>query len=146
MLGALFCPYALLMVFPLPRIMLFWQFPSCLKSESVSRSVVSDSLRPHRLYSPLGSFVRGILQARITGVDSHALLQGIFPTYGSNLRLSHCRQIFHFLSHRGNPFFLLTSYTFGFDLNERFSVGVTWQYLETTLVVATGMVLLASSR
>ena len=32
---------------------------------SVSHSIVSDSLRPHGLYSPPGSSVRGISQARI---------------------------------------------------------------------------------
>ena len=31
-----------------------------------------------------GSSVHGILQPRITGVDCHFLLQGIFPTEGSN--------------------------------------------------------------
>ena len=98
-------------------------------------------------YSLSGSFVRGILQARITGVGSHALLQGIFPTYGSSLGLSHCRQILYFLSYREiSSSCLLLIYTFGFNLNERFSVRVTWHYLETTLVVTTGMVLLASSR
>ena len=39
--------------------------------------------------SPPGSSVHGILQAKNTGVDCHALLQGIFPTEGSNLRLFH---------------------------------------------------------
>ena len=38
-------------------------------------------------YSLPGSSVHGILQARITGVGCHALLQGNFPTQGSNLRL-----------------------------------------------------------
>ena len=33
------------------------------------------------------------LPARNTGVGSHALLQGIFQTQGSNLCLLHCRQI-----------------------------------------------------
>ena len=37
--------------------------------------------------SPPGSSVHGILQARITGEGCHALLQGIFPTQGSNLHL-----------------------------------------------------------
>ena len=40
-----------------------------------------------------GSSVLGILQASNTEVDCHALLQGIFLTQGSNLRLLHCRQI-----------------------------------------------------
>ena len=35
------------------------------ESESVSHSVVSDSLWPHGLYSPPGSSVHGVLQARI---------------------------------------------------------------------------------
>ena len=39
-------------------------------------------------YSPPGSFVHGILQAR-TGVGSHFLLQGIFLTQGSNPHLLH---------------------------------------------------------
>ena len=33
----------------------------------------------------------------------HALLQGIFPTQGSNLGLPHCRQILHQLSDQANP-------------------------------------------
>ena len=40
----------------------------------------------------------GIFQARNTGVSCHFLLQGIFPTQGSNLHLLcllHCRQILH---------------------------------------------------
>ena len=43
-----------------------------------SRSVVSDSLRPHGLHSPWNS------PGQNTGVDSHSLLQGIFPTQGLN--------------------------------------------------------------
>ena len=38
-----------------------------------------------------------------TGVGSHYLLQGIFPTQGSNLGLLHCRQILYHLSHQGSP-------------------------------------------
>ena len=32
----------------------------------------------------------------------HALLQGIFQTQGSNLRLLHCRQFLYYLSHQGS--------------------------------------------
>ena len=39
--------------------------------------------------SPPGSSVRGILQARILEWGCHALLQGIFPTQGSNPHLSY---------------------------------------------------------
>ena len=50
-----------------------------MKSESESRSVVYNSLRPHGLYSPWNS------PGQDTGVGSLSLLQGIFPTRGSNL-------------------------------------------------------------
>ena len=33
----------------------------------------------------------------------HSLLQGIFPTQGSNSILPHCSQIFYHLSHQGSP-------------------------------------------
>ena len=48
-----------------------------------------------------GSSVHGILQAR-AGCSS--LLQGTFPTQGSNLGLMHCRQILYHLSHQGSPY------------------------------------------
>ena len=41
-----------------------------------------------------------ILQARITGVGSPSLLQGIFPTQGSNPGLPHCRRILYQLNHK----------------------------------------------
>ena len=37
------------------------------------------------------------------GVGCHALLQGIFPTQGSNPGPLHCGQILYFLSHQGSP-------------------------------------------
>ena len=66
-------------------------------SESESHSVVSDSLRPHGLYSPWNS------PGQNTGVGSLSLFQGIFPTQGSNPVLSHCRWILYQLSHKGSP-------------------------------------------
>ena len=38
-----------------------------------------------------------------TGMGSLSLLQGIFPTQGSNPGLPHCRRILYCLSHQGNP-------------------------------------------
>ena len=67
------------------------------ESESGSRSVVSSSLRPHGPYSPWNS------PGQDTGVGSHSLLQGIFPTQGSTRSLLHCRQILHQLSYQGSP-------------------------------------------
>ena len=63
-----------------------------ISSESESSSVMSDSLRPHELYSPLNS------PGQNTGVGSLSLLQVIFPTQGSNPSLSHSRQILYQLS------------------------------------------------
>ena len=59
--------------------------------------VVSDSLQSHGLYSP------GNSPGQNTGVGSRSLLQGIFPTQGSNPGLQHCRQILYQLSHKGSP-------------------------------------------
>ena len=65
--------------------------------ESRSCSVVSNSLQPHGLYSSWNS------PGQNTGVSSCSLLQGIFPTQGSNPGLPHCRQILYQLSHQGSP-------------------------------------------
>ena len=70
-------------------------------------------LRPHGIYSPWNS------PGQSTGVGSQSLLQGIFPTQGSNSGLLHCRWIFptqrlnpgllhcrwilYQLSHKGSP-------------------------------------------
>ena len=56
--------------------------------------------------SPPGSSVHGSFQARNPGMGCHFLLQGIFPTQGSNLRLLcllHCRWILYQLCHWGCP-------------------------------------------
>ena len=81
-----------------------WEFVSKIgytikhfESESENLSVMSDSLWPHGLYSPWNS------SGQDTGVGSHPLLQGIFPTQGSNPGLLHCRQIRYQLSHQGSP-------------------------------------------
>ena len=71
----------------------------CFESESESRSVLSDSLQPHGLYSPWNSLGQN------TGVGSLCLLQGIFPTQGSNPGLPHCRQILYQLRHKGSSRF-----------------------------------------
>ena len=60
-------------------------------------SIVSDSLWAHGLYSLWNS------PSQNTGVGSLYLLQGIFPTQGSNPDLPHCRQILYQLTHKGRP-------------------------------------------
>ena len=71
--------------------LLFQIFP---EGVSESHSVVSHSLRPHELYSPWNS------PGQNTGVSSLSLLQGIFPTKGSNPGLLHCRWILYQVHHR----------------------------------------------
>ena len=55
------------------------------------------------LCDPMDYIVHGILQARILEWVSLSLLQGIFPTQGSNPGLLHCRQILYQLNHKGSP-------------------------------------------
>ena len=64
------------------------------ESESVNHSVLSDSFVTPTLLCPWDS------PGKNTGVDCHALLQGIFPTLG----LLHCWQILYCLSHQGIPY------------------------------------------
>ena len=64
--------------------------------ESVSCLVVSDVLRPHEL-GPIRLLCPWNSPGKNTGVGSHSLLQGIFPTQGSNPGLPNCRQIFYCL-------------------------------------------------
>ena len=56
-----------------------------------------DSLQPHGLYSLWNSPVHN------TGVESSALLHGIYPTQRSNPGLPHCRRILYQLNHLGSP-------------------------------------------
>ena len=67
----------------------------------VSRSVISDSLWPHRL-SPARLLCPCNSPGKNTGVDCHSLLQRNFPTQGSNSGLLHHRQILYHLNHQGS--------------------------------------------
>ena len=68
-----------------------------------------------------GSCVHGILQARILGwLTIPFLLQGIFPTQGSNLGLLLCRQILYPLSHQGNPLLGNRQINQGSDNSDKF--------------------------
>ena len=83
---------------------------SMYESESVSHSVVSNSLRPHglqptRLLCPWNS------PGQNTGMGSHSLFQGIFPAQGSNLYLLHYRQIL-LCEKPGKPSSMYKTYVF----------------------------------
>ena len=60
---------------------------------------MSNSLRSHGL-QPTGLLCPWDFPGYSTGVDCHFLLQGIFPTQGSNPGLPHCRQMLNHLSHQ----------------------------------------------
>ena len=70
-----------------------------IRSDQISHSVVSDSLLPHGLY---GLYSPWNAPGQNTGVCSLLLLQGTFPTQGSNPGLLHCRQFLYQLSHQGS--------------------------------------------
>ena len=74
-----------------------------VKSESDSHSVMSDSFQPHELYSPCNS------PGQNAGVGSLSLLQGIFPTQGSNPGFLHCRHILYQLSYQGKAMDVIVS-------------------------------------
>ena len=94
------------------------------ESESVSHSVMSDSLRPHgllptRLLCPWNS------PGKNTGVGSHSLLQGIFLTQGSNLDLPHCRQILLLYEPPGKPIDIHTHNLIFYHIHIEF-LGLPW--------------------
>ena len=68
----------------------------------LSRSVTSDSLWPHGLYPTRLRCPWGFSRQEY-GVGCHALLQGIFPTQGSNPGLPHCLRIVYHLNHQWSP-------------------------------------------
>ena len=78
----------------------------------LSRSVVTDSLRPHGL-QPASLLCPWNSPGRNTGEGCHFFLQGIFQTQGSN---SHLLHLLHWqvdslpLSYLGSPWFSIYSY------------------------------------
>ena len=67
------------------------------KGHRESCSVMSSSFQPHGCYSPWNS------PGKNTGVGSHFLLPGIFPTQGLNPAFPHCRLILYQRRHQGSP-------------------------------------------
>ena len=55
------------------------------------------------LCDPMDYTVHEIRQVRILELGNLSLLQGMFPTQGSNPGLLHCRRILYHLSHKGRP-------------------------------------------
>ena len=65
------------------------------KVSAPSCPTLCNPMNPTRLLYPWDS------PGKNTGVGCHFLLQGIFPTQGSNPGLPHCRQTLYRLSHQG---------------------------------------------
>ena len=73
-----------------------------------SRSSSSNPLQYSGLENSMDCSLTGLLPpwdfpGKKTGVGCHFLLQGNFPTQGSNLGLLHYRQMLYHLSHKGSP-------------------------------------------
>ena len=85
----------------------FWSFLFSLLAPILLACILS-YFRCVHLFRPYGSQPIRLLcpwnsPGKNSGVGCHALLQGIFPTQGSNTGLLHCRQILYCLSHPGSP-------------------------------------------
>ena len=92
-------------IFPEAKIILVNEIPIDLKDclgESVSCSVMANTLRPHGLL-PTMEFCLQNSPGKNTRLGSLSLLQGIFLTQGLNPGLLHCRQILYHLSYQGSP-------------------------------------------
>ena len=99
------------------NLMVIYGIPIGFISES--HLVMSNSLRPHGLYSQWNS------PGQNTGVGSCFFLQGIFPTQGSNPGLTHWKRILYQLSHQGSP--SLGDAKMAFTKSDK-SVNCTWLY------------------
>ena len=81
-------------------LLIFFFISSAVRGKcSVSGSVASDSLQPHRL-QPARLLCPWNSPGKNTGVGCRSLHQGIFQTQGLNPGLPHCRQIIY---HQGSP-------------------------------------------
>ena len=78
----------------------FRRIPTPLVLCSVAQSRLTLRARDR---SPLGPSGPEDSPGKNIRVGCHALLQGIFPTQGSNTGLLHCRQVLYRLSHQESP-------------------------------------------
>ena len=102
----------------------------------VSCSVVSDSLWPHGL-QPARFLYLWNSPRKNTGVGSHSLLQGIFPTQGLNLGLLHWMQSFYCLNHQGSPHHVIVMEYYLTIKCKLFIYATTWMSLKNLWVKET---------
>ena len=89
---------------------------------------MSDSLQPRGLHSPWSS------PGQDPGVGHLSLLQGIFPTQGSNPGLPYCRRVVYQLSHQGNPQSIYLPIYLPIYLLTTYLSICLWRYLSTLSV------------
>ena len=89
------------------------------------RYMRSYELQSARLLCPWNS------PGKNTGVDCHSLLQGIFPTQGSNLGLLPCRMILYHMSHQGSLAILIVCLLYMYKICKTANISKTLslQYL-----------------
>ena len=75
---------------------------TCAKQYFINITPISLHIHDMTIQSILLSLPFYKWRNKNTGVCSHSLLQGIFPTW-VDLSLLHCRQILYHLSHQGSP-------------------------------------------
>ena len=78
--------------------MIIWQFESLSHGSFLLKVKLLSRVRSANLWTVSRDF-----PGKSTGVGCHSLLQGIFPTQGSNPGLLHCRRMLYHLSHQGSP-------------------------------------------
>ena len=91
----------------------YFQMSQLFASGGQSILVMFNSLLPHGLYSLWNS------PGQNSGIHSHSLLQGIFPTQESNWGLVDCRRNLYQLSQKGSPLLVrscLKFYLLGFSI------------------------------
>ena len=82
--------------------------------ECVIHSAVSDPYLTSQTVAHQAPLSLEFSRQEYTGVGSHSLLQGIFPTQGTIPSLLHCRLILYHLSHK-----VSSKYTMEFSINGR---------------------------
>ena len=90
----------------------------------------------HIAYSPLGSSDPWTSPGKNTGVGSHFLLQGIFPTQRSNPHLPSGRQILFCLSHQGSLFIIYYQLSVYLSTVERVGDFIFWAPKSLQIMIA----------
>ena len=78
--------------------------------------------------------VQGDSPGKNTRVGCLALLQGIFPTQGSNPSLPHCRRILYRLSHQGSKFIIRIDLLF---VSLNYFKNIFWKVIESEEYILT---------